>query len=227
MKNATMKDAEVGTSTMETESIRVLLADDHPNVRAGLRFMLDRVEDIVVVGEASNGLEALELAEALSPDILLLDIEMPKLNGMQVARKIQDEDLAVQILVLSAYDDTEYINGMLESGVAGYLTKDEVPTLLYQAIRGVARGEFGWVSQRVSERIKTFTPMKAGEQMTLTARELEVLRLLAGKKSPEAIADTLAVDVDTVDRQITTLTKKFNAKSPVDLVVLAQQAKVI
>lgn len=227
MKNATMKDAEVGTSTMETESIRVLLADDHPNVRAGLRFMLDRVEDIVVVGEASNGLEALELAEALSPDILLLDIEMPKLNGMQVARKIQDEDLAVQILVLSAYDDTEYINGMLESGVAGYLTKDEVPTLLYQAIRGVARGEFGWVSQRVSERIKTFTPTKAGEQMTLTARELEVLRLLAGKKSPEAIADTLAVDVDTVDRQITTLTKKFNAKSPVDLVVLAQQAKVI
>lgn len=227
MKSATVRDAEGGLSGMDTDSIRVLLADDHARVRAGIRFMLERVDDIVIVGEASNGSEALDLVVELSPDILLLDIEMPKLNGMQVARKIQDEDLPVQILALSAYDDTEYINGMLESGVAGYLTKDEVPTLLYQAIRGVARGEFGWVSQRVSERIKTFMPMKAGEQMTLTSRELEVLRLLAGKKSPEDIAEMLAVDPDTVDRQINTLTKKFKAKSPVDLVVLAQQAKVI
>lgn len=227
MKNATVKDAEGGLSGMENDSISVLLADDHARVRAGIRFLLDRVNDIIVVGEASNGSEALDLVKELSPDILLLDIEMPKLNGMQVAKQIQNQDLPVQILVLSAYDDTEYINGMLESGVAGYLTKDEVPTLLYQAIRGVARGEFGWVSQRVSARIKHLRPLQAGEQMTLTARELAVLRLLAGKKTPEEIAVMLEVEEDTVSQQIDTLRKKFKAKSPVDLVVLAQQAKLI
>ena len=207
--------------------IRVVLADDHARVRAGIRSMLDRTDDILVIGEASNGLEALQLIEELSPDVLVLDIEMPVMNGLQVAQKIQNQEIPVQVLVLSAYDDTEYISSMLENGVAGFLTKDEVPKLLFRAVRGVARGELGWVSSRVSDRIKTFDPNVDSRHMTLTSHEVEVLRLLAGKRTPREIADTLGLSEDNLNKHLSLLTEKFNAKSPVDLVVLARQAKVI
>jgi DNA-binding NarL/FixJ family response regulator len=116
---------------------------------------------------------------------------------------------------------------MLENGVAGFLTKDEVPKLLFRAVRGVARGELGWVSSRVSDRIKTFDPNVDSRHMTLTSHEVEVLRLLAGKRTPQEIADTLGLSEDNLNKHLSLLTEKFNAKSPVDLVVLARQAKVI
>jgi two-component system response regulator DegU len=209
------------------EKVRVVLADDHAAVRSGIRTLLEKADDITIVGEACNGEEALVLASEFIPDVLLLDMEMPKLNGMQVAQKINEKDLPIQIVVLSAYDDIEYISNMLDIGVAGYLTKDEVPGLLFNAIRGVARGEVGWVSKRVSEKIKTYAPVNSSNQMTLTARESEVLKQLSKKKSPKEIAELLNLAEDTIQKDIELLTKKFKAKSLIDLIVFARNAKMI
>ncbi|HLE16569.1 MAG TPA: response regulator transcription factor [Anaerolineales bacterium] len=132
---------------------RVLLADDHARIRAGIRQLLSNLPDILVIGEAGDGEEALQLVEKLAPDVLLLDVEMPRKNGQQVAMELRDRKSKVRVLALSAYDDRNYIEGMLESGASGYLTKDEVPEVLIEALRGVARGEDGWVSKRVGKII--------------------------------------------------------------------------
>jgi DNA-binding NarL/FixJ family response regulator len=137
----------------ELEKIRVVLADDHPFLRTGIRKILDKTPDIVVVGEASDGYQALQLVETLSPDVLVLDVEMPNMNGIQVARHLAAADSQVRVLVLSAHDDRAHIFGMLEAGVAGYLTKDEGPEALVTAVRGVAEGKDGWLSQRVTTKI--------------------------------------------------------------------------
>ena len=135
------------------EKIRVVLADDHSFLRTEIRKILDKTPDIVVVGEASDGYQALQLVNTLSPDVLVLDVEMPNLNGIQVARQLAASEARVRVLVLSAHDDRIHIAGMLEAGVAGYLTKDEGPETLVKAIRGVAQGKAAWVSHRVSTKI--------------------------------------------------------------------------
>ncbi len=124
-------------------SIRVVIADDHPVMRDGIRNLLDKAIDIEVAGEAGNGVEALRLVEELKPDVLLLDMELPGLKGVEVAQRLQASGATVRILVLSAYDDQEYIRGLLASGAAGYLLKEEIPETIVEAIRGVARGERG------------------------------------------------------------------------------------
>lgn len=136
--------------------IRVLLVDDHPMLRQGMRTFLENAEDIEVVGEAGDGLEALDLVHKLPADVLLLDVEMPEMDGIQVVREISKNQMPIRILALSAYDNSHYILGMLESGASGYLTKDEAPGLVVRAVRRVADGEGTWVSKRVYERISTF-----------------------------------------------------------------------
>jgi DNA-binding NarL/FixJ family response regulator len=138
------------------ETIRVVLADDHPMMRTGIRNMLKRVPDIEVVGEAANGYDALKLAFSLEPDVLLLDMEMPGLKGVEVAEELEASGSEIPVLVLSAYEDRQYILGVLAHGAAGYLTKEEAPEAIVKAIRGVARGEQGWVSPRIAERIENW-----------------------------------------------------------------------
>jgi DNA-binding NarL/FixJ family response regulator len=133
---------------------RVLIAEDHPAVRAGIRSLLETASDIVIVGEAGNGRDALRLAREICPDILLLDIEMPGLTGVEVSRRLQAIDSPVRILVLSAYDDREYIHGMLASGAAGYLTKEEAPELLLEAVRRISQGEEGWLSRGAARSVQ-------------------------------------------------------------------------
>jgi DNA-binding NarL/FixJ family response regulator len=120
---------------------RVVLAEDHPKVRAGIRTLLEKASDIEIVGEAGDGEEALRLIDSLSPDVLLLDVEMPLMNGIEVARRLKEEGSPVRILVLSAYNDRQYVHKMMESGVAGYLTKEEAPDKIVRAVRGLARNE--------------------------------------------------------------------------------------
>lgn len=139
---------------------RIVLADDHDKVRNGIRNLLEHTQDILVVGEASNGAEAVKLVETLSPDILLLDMEMPIMNGTQVAMELKRKELPVKILALSAYDDQQYILSMLSLGAAGYLTKEEVPEILIKAIRGIAQGQQGWISRRAANNIPTGVNIK-------------------------------------------------------------------
>jgi len=132
----------------------VVLAEDNEYVRRGIRRLLNNAHDIDVVAEARDGIEALALVHALLPDILLLDVEMPLLNGIEVARRLRTEAGGTRILVLSAYDDQEYIQEMLANGASGYLIKDEAPTRIIEAVRGVAQGETGWVSPQVEAKLK-------------------------------------------------------------------------
>ena len=135
------------------ENIRVILADDHVVVRIGIRNLLSRSPDIVVVGEASNGLEAIQLVDELAPDVLLLDMEMPIMDGVEVARQLRKKKSPVRILALSAYNDKQYILSMFDQGASGYLTKDEAPENIIEAVRGVAAGQQGWMSRKVAARL--------------------------------------------------------------------------
>jgi DNA-binding NarL/FixJ family response regulator len=135
---------------------RVVLADDHPALRLGIRVILERAPDISVVGEASDGVQTLHLVEDLAPDVLLLDMEMPGLTGVEVAQRLKAAGSPVRILALSSYDDKPYILGLLANGALGYLLKEEAPEKIVAAVRGVARGERHWVSQPVAAQMSTW-----------------------------------------------------------------------
>lgn len=153
------------------QPIRVMLTDDHPIVRRGIRHLLEKAPDILVVGEAGCGEEALRLAEELAPDVMLLDMEMPGMNGIEVARRLRAKKSPVCVLALSAHDDEQYILGLLKRDVAGYLTKEEALDTIVEAVRGVARGEEGWLSRRITAKVlrqRGEMPSKAPEQEQAT-----------------------------------------------------------
>ena len=175
----------------KVSTTRVVLADDHDVVRQGLKRLLDRVPEIEVVGEASDGVEALKHVRELEPDVLLLDIEMPVMDGIEVARQLQKLHAQVRILVLSAYDDREYIRALLDIGVSGYLVKGEAPGKIVEAIRSVAQGQKGWVSPQVRKKLEKMHDL-VYNQITLTYRDLEILRMLAAGNVDESIAKQLA-----------------------------------
>jgi DNA-binding NarL/FixJ family response regulator len=136
------------------DKIRVVIADDHAIMRVGIRNILSRSNEICVVGEASNGAEAIQLVSELSPDVLILDMEMPVMDGVEVARRLQANKSPVRILVLSAYDDRQYILEMLNMGAAGYLIKDEAPEVIVDAVQGIANGSKGWISRKAAVRLQ-------------------------------------------------------------------------
>lgn len=133
---------------------RVVVAEDNEFVRIGIRKLLGRAPDIQVVGEAKNGVEALKLVTELLPNVLLLDVELPAMDGIEVANALQKQNRNTRILVLSAYDDDEYISEMLANGAAGYLIKDEAPERILEAVRGVALGKRGLFSSRVRTKLR-------------------------------------------------------------------------
>jgi len=191
---------KVGTFPLEGERelvnkeavTRVVLADDHDVVRQGLKRLLDRAPEIEVVGEARDGLAAIESVYKLQPDVLLLDIEMPLLDGVEVARRLQESGTGVRILVLSAYDDREYILSLLDIGVSGYLVKGEAPGKIVEAIRGVAQGQKGWVSPKIKQKLAKMDDFSY-KQNTLTHLELEILRALAAGWKDHFIIEQLDI----------------------------------
>jgi DNA-binding NarL/FixJ family response regulator len=134
--------------------IQVIIADDHTIMRVGIRNILTRSNQISVVGEASNGAEAIKLVAELNPDVLILDMEMPVMDGVEVARRLQASQSPVKILVLSAYDDRQYILEMLKMGASGYLIKDEAPEVIVDAVQSIASGEKGWISRKAAVRVR-------------------------------------------------------------------------
>ncbi len=217
------------------EQIRVVLADDHPVVREGIRNLLERASDVVVVTEASDGEEALRLAEELAPDVLLLDMEMPGarpepfdyaqdkpaewVTGVEVARRLRAAGSPVRVLALSGYDDEQYIFGLLEAGAAGYLLKDEATKAIVAAVRGVARGEAGWLSRPVAEKVMRRMREGTEESCPLTERELDVLRLLAQGRTNAHIAQELAVRERTVAFHVENLLEKLGVGNRTQAVV--------
>lgn len=136
--------------------IRVLLVDDHPIMLRGLRTILEKTADIEIIGEAVDGREALDLVKNIPADVMLLDIGMPEMDGIRVLRELNKYQFPIRVLALSAHDSNQYILSTLESGAAGYLTKDEAPGVLVKAIRMVARGEKGVVSKHTHRQISSY-----------------------------------------------------------------------
>ncbi len=182
--------------------IHVVLADDHPFVRTGIRNILKRISDIQVIGEASNGLQALKLVDSLEPDVLVLDMEMPGMKGIDVARELRAKGSKLPILALSAYEDKQFILGMLASGAAGYLIKEEVPETIVRAIEGVAHGEQGWVSRRVAARIAVWLEGEKPEILKIDERTIWMLRLLLAGRSNREISKSVGIPTDEVDKQL-------------------------
>jgi DNA-binding NarL/FixJ family response regulator len=202
-------------------SIRVVLADDHPITRAGIKRFLDKAGDIDVVGEASNGEQALELVEKLSPDVLLLDMELPDLKGVTVAKRLKEAGLPVHILALSTYNNKQYIFGLLSIGAAGYLTKEEVPEMIVEAVRGVARGEQGWVSRKVAAVMSTWAQDDFSQSSDLTDREMQVLRGVVEGKTNQEIGLDLGISQKTVEKHLESIFSKMKVASRVEAAVMA------
>jgi len=207
--------------------IRVLLVDDHPVVRSGIHGLLEKAMDIEIVGEASSGEEALHLVEETHPDVLLLDMELPDIQGTQVARQIQQLHPKVKIMALSAHDDSVYVRELLEMGAAGYLMKEEAPELIIEAVRGVAQGEQGWVSRRIAAQIASWVQAGGLDKMDLTLREKEVLRLVVQGKTNQAIAVQLAISEKTVEKYVRAIFNKLNVTSRVEAAVYAVREELI
>ena len=206
---------------------RVVLADDHPVVRSGIRNLLEKAAGIEVVGEANGGEEAIRLAESLLPDVLLLDMEMPDLKGVEVAQKLREMGSPVRILALSAYDDRQYILELLSNGAAGYLVKEEVPETIIEAVRGVARGEQGWVSRRVASQMADWIHNEEPGRMGLTTREMDVLRLVVAGKTNQEIGIALGISEKTVEKHLEGVFSKLGVASRVEAAVVAVRTDLV
>ena len=200
---------------------KVLLVDDHPVVRAGIRNLLEKSPDIEVVGEAKDGNEAIEMVKQLNPDVLLLDMEMPGMTGNEVAQKLQASGARVKILALSAHDDKQYIQELLSNGAAGYLVKEEVPEAIIEAVRGVARGEQGWVSRRVAAQMSSWMRDDDHNHKGLTAREIEVLQAVVAGKTNQEIGLALGISEKTVEKHLEGVFSKLAVASRVEAAVRA------
>ena len=210
------------------DSVRVLIADDHPLFREGMRGRLDRVADVAVVGEAASGDEAVELAHKLDPHVILMDIKMPGLNGIEATREIQQASPQIGVLVLTMFEDDDSVFAAMRAGAKGYLLKDSGGEGVVHAIRAVASGEavFG---PGVAERIIGFfsAPRAAAPQRAfpeLTKREEEVLSLVAQGKSNQQIARQLFVSLKTVRNHVSNILLKLQVADRAQAVIRARDA---
>ena len=208
-------------------SIRVLVADDQSIVRAGFRLLLSGNDDIDVVAEASNGLEAVEKAARFEPDVVLMDIRMPELDGLEATRRILAADRSARILILTTFDLDEYVYEALRAGASGFVLKDDPPDQLIAAIQTVAAGD-ALLSPAITRRVikefaRTPRPTPPKELEELSKRERDVFRLISKGLSNAEIGQELYISETTVKKHVTHILAKLGLRDRVQAVVLAYQ----
>jgi DNA-binding NarL/FixJ family response regulator len=201
---------------MKNEQIDLVIVDDHPGVRRGIANLLKAAEDIVVVGEAANGKQAIKLAITKNPHIILLDVELPDMRGDMVLKQIHKELPDVKVLAISAYSDRQYVLGMMDSGASGYLTKEVIPAMLVKAIRSIVNDGMVWIGPRVIKENSVY-------ETTLTQKEVEIMKQLMTDHSEAEIASTLGMQPEKLSRYLELLMKKYQVQSLHSLKQIAQQ----
>ena len=212
-------------------AIRILIADDHTLVRSGFRSLIEDRDLFEVVGEAANGRETVSLARDLKPNVILMDINMPDLNGMEATRQIVDFDPSIKIIGLSIYSDKVFISGMLKAGASGYLLKDCQPEELVEAIFAVRHNEV-FISSKIMGTVigdyrKFLLQESVSPEVLLTEREREVLQLIAEGKNTKQIASDLSVSVKTIETHRQNLMHKLDIYNVQDLVKYAIKYGII
>jgi len=212
---------------------RIVIADDQALVRSGFRLIVDARPDLEVVGEAEDGEQAVALVEELDPDVILLDIRMPNLDGIEATKRIVDSGSGTRILVLTTFDLDEYVYGAIRAGASGFLLKDVRPGELVDAIRVVASGNALLGPTAVDRLLRQFSapvderPLDMVAVGSLTDREAETLRLLANGLSNAEIAATLVVSETTVKTHVSNLLRKLGVRDRVQAVIAAYDAGVV
>ena len=215
------------------KEIQVLIVDDHPVFRDGLRNILATADDLVVVGEAEDGAEALNVAQTLQPDVIVMDINIPVLNGMQATRQIKSAHPDINVIMLTAYDDDEQIYHAIRSGASAYYAKDISPDFLVEAIRHVSQGKFVVGEQLMNQKEIEQWLAKAYERfggllidvddkfMPLSPREMEILKLITRGLSNKEIAYTLGISHQTVKNHMTSILRKLDVEDRTQAAVFA------
>ncbi|MFJ8666605.1 response regulator [Streptomyces sp. NPDC093600] len=218
---------------MTDHAVRVVLTDDQPLVRAALRMVIAEAPGLDVVGEAGNGAEAVALARSLSPEVMVMDLRMPGMDGIEATRRIMADPGPTRVLVLTTFDDDEYVYGALRAGASGFLVKDMGLDDILAAIRVVAAGD-ALIAPSVTRRlIKDFADLPApgaprGDGLTaITGREREVLTLIGSGLSNTEIAERLVISVATAKTYVTRLLSKLDARDRVQLVIIAYETGLV
>ena len=209
-----------------TKKIRVALADDHHLIRAGLKLLLENHDSLAIVGEAADGRTALELVENLQPDILLLDLSMPGMNGLDCLRELKLRNQDVRVIVLTMYEDESYVMEAMLAGARGYVHKSAIDVELYEAIEAVAEGNLHLNEVSAKSLLEQLLDERqnhgiAKEQITLSPREQEVIRLYSRGFSLREIGDQLGLSVKTIDTYKTRIMEKLGFSKKSDLISYA------
>jgi len=203
------------------ETIHILIADDHLIVREGLQTILETVEDLELIGEARDGMEAVQLSAELLPDVVLMDLRMPRMDGIEAIRQIKSQHPEIEIVILTTYDEDEYIIQGLQAGARGYLLKDSGRQALFDSIRAAARGESLLPSAVIDKVVAHLAGEKSSTTTPLSEREMEVLQRMAQGAANKEIAYQLSISERTVKAHVTSILNKLGVNSRTEAVSLA------
>lgn len=228
----------IGSKVEECMTIRVVIADDHALLRQGIRNVLELEPELTVLGEAADGEEAVRKVEELNPDVLLLDVNMPKGNGLEVTRRLKEAGSPVKIVVLTIHDDQNYVVELVKAGAAGYLLKDVEPSMLIQALKVVAAGEtfiyptlagklLGEINRQEERLLETTRIYERRKEERLTYRELDVLELICQGMSNQEVAQKLFLSEKTVKNHLTNIFRKLHVSDRTQAVLYAIKNKMV
>lgn len=218
----------MSTGAGDGEKISILIVDDHAIVRQGLRTYLDLQPDMEVVGEAADGRQAVEMARDLLPDIVLMDLVMPNMDGVEATRAVTAASPSTRVIVLTSFSEDEQVFASIKAGAQGYLMKDVLPQELVRAIRTVSRGEAQLDPEIARKLMHEFSnPQPARPKHDLTERELEVLRLISQGKSNKDISEELVLSEKTVKTHVSNILQKLHLSDRTQAAVYALRQKIV